>query len=298
MASSHHKISFIGFGEAAQAFAGGMRKDNRFLEIGAFDVKTNGPNAEAKRADYRNLGVIGADTSTDACSGADMVFSLVTADQAECAASEAAQRNLNGILFLDCNSCAPETKRRSAAKVEEAGGCYVDVAIMTPVHPQLHKSPCLLAGPDAQLALERTRDLGMATEIAGDRIGTASVRKMIRSVMTKGLEALTLECFLAGRKAGVEEDVLASLEISFPGFDWQRRVPYLLERAISHGIRRADEMQEVAQTLRDLEINPNMAEATAARQREAGSLGIDVSEIGASDTAALLDAILAKLAKN
>ena len=298
MASSHHKISFIGFGEAAQAFADGMQKDNRFLEIRAYDVKTNGPQAEAKRADYRNLSVTGADTCSDACSGAEMVFSLVTADQAERAASEVAQDNMKDILFLDCNSCAPETKRRSAAKIERAGGRYVDVAIMTPVYPQLHKSPCLLAGPDAQLALERTRDLGMATEIAGDRIGIASVRKMIRSVMTKGLEALTLECFLAGRKAGVEEDVLASLEISFPGFDWQRRVPYLLERAISHGIRRADEMQEVAQTLRDLEINPNMAEATAARQREAGSLGIDVSEIGATDTAALMDAILAKLAKN
>ena len=296
MAPAHSKITFIGFGEAAQAFTEGLRQECASHAIRAFDIKTRGPQAEAKRADYSRWNVVGEKTSAEACENADIIFSLVTVDQAENAASQAAKLNLNGCLYLDCNSCAPETKRRSAGKIGAAGGRYVDVAVMTPVHPRLHKSPCLLAGPDARDAHDKTQALGMSTEIAGDQVGTASMHKMVRSVMIKGLEALTLECFLAGRKAGIEADTLESLEASFPGFDWRRRAPYMIERAISHGTRRAAEMQEAALTLRDLGIAPHMAEATVARQSQVGALGLDASEFGDGNLPDLTAAILTELA--
>ena len=41
----------------------------------------------------------------------------------------------------------------------------------------------------------------------------------------------------------------------------------------SHGARRAAEMEEVADTLRELGIEPLMATATVARQREMGRIG-------------------------
>ena len=41
----------------------------------------------------------------------------------------------------------------------------------------------------------------------------------------------------------------------------------------SHGIRRAEEMEQVAATLTELGIAPLMTEATVARQREMGELG-------------------------
>jgi hypothetical protein len=43
----------------------------------------------------------------------------------------------------------------------------------------------------------------------------------------------------------------------------------------SHGIRRADEMDQVAETLRELGIDPLMATATATRQRGMGGIGKD-----------------------
>ncbi len=299
MATTSSRITFLGFGEAAQAFAKGLRQESGSLVMRAFDIKTNGPQAQAKRCDYAEYDVIGEATSADACRDAGLIFSLVTAEQAEAAAAEAARVNLDGAMFLDCNSCAPGTKRRAASMISAAGGRYIDVAIMTPVHPRLHRSHCLLAGVEAQAALDATRALGMTTEIAGVDVGAASVRKMVRSVMIKGLEALTLECFLAGRKAGIDADVLASLEATFPGFDWQRRVPYMLERALTHGTRRATEMQEVVKALRELGIAPHMAEATCARQQEAGSLGLDAGDLGAlgaHDIPAMTDAILTGLA--
>ena len=91
--------------------------------------------------------------------------------------------------------------------------------------------------------------------------------------MVKGMEALTYECFVAAARAGVEEQVIASLSKSFPAFDWSKAIEYNLERMASHGTRRAAEMEEVADTLRELGIRPLMATATVERQREMGRLG-------------------------
>ncbi|MGX9351698.1 DUF1932 domain-containing protein [Shimia sp. W99] len=290
------KLAFIGFGEAAQAFTRGLRQETATLAISAFDIKTEGSEAAAKRADYTAANVQGAESSATATVGAELIFSLVTADQAEAAAKAAARSDLDGALYLDGNSCAPDAKRRAAQIITEAGGRYVDLAIMTPVQPHLHKSPCLLAGPDAQIAQDITRALGMETKLAGQDIGAASTRKMVRSIMIKGLEALTLECFLAARKAGVEDHILASLETSFPGFDWATRAPYMIERSLTHGIRRAAEMREVAQTVTDLGLDPLMATATAARQQQMGDLNLHATTIGTDNLAALTDAILTALA--
>ena len=96
---------------------------------------------------------------------------------------------------------------------------------------------------------------------------------MVRSVMIKGIEALTLECFLAAARAGVIDEVAASMKNNYPGLDWGKIVPYNLERMASHGERRAAEMEEVADTLRELGVEPLMTVATVKRQREMGQIG-------------------------
>lgn len=295
MSTNRPELAFVGFGEAAQAIAAGLRTDDPGLAMSAFDIKTNGAEAAAKRADYAAANVTAAETVAAATAGADLVFSLVTADEAESAAEEASRTPFNGAFYLDGNSCAPDAKRRAAQHVTAAGGRYVDLAIMAPIHPARHKTPCLLSGPDAPCVQAITTTLGMNTTVAGAEIGDASTRKMIRSIMIKGLEALTLECFLAARTAGIEGDILASLESSFPGFDWARRAPYMMERSLTHGLRRAAEMREVAQTQADLGLDPLMATATAARQHQIGALQLDAAAICTDDPGALADAILAAL---
>ena len=91
--------------------------------------------------------------------------------------------------------------------------------------------------------------------------------------MIKGIEALTFECFLAAARAGVVEEVAASLKNNFPGLDWKKIVPYNLERMARHGERRAAEMEEVVAMLPELGVEPLMAAATVKRQREMGRIG-------------------------
>lgn len=234
--------SLIGFGEAGQAFA--VAPDWRAFDIDPERTRTA--------------------TLDEALDGAGLVLSVVTADQALVAAQNAARCIAPGALYCDMNSVAPATKQAAAAVIEAVGGHYVDVAVMSPVHPARQNTPLLLSGPHAEAAANALNACGFANiRVVSGEIGRASTIKMIRSVMIKGVEALTAEMMLAARAAGVESDVLASL-----GDDWDRRAPYNMERMTTHGKRRAAEMEEVSKTLISLGIEPIMTRGTIIRQRE------------------------------
>jgi 3-hydroxyisobutyrate dehydrogenase-like beta-hydroxyacid dehydrogenase len=110
--------------------------------------------------------------------------------------------------------------------------------------------------------------------VVGDEIGRASAIKMVRSVMVKGIEALTAEMLLGAEAAGVTGDVLASLDASEKWLPWAERAAYNVERMVTHGLRRAAEMEESAKTLTALGVEPMMTAATVCRQREMAGQGI------------------------
>jgi 3-hydroxyisobutyrate dehydrogenase-like beta-hydroxyacid dehydrogenase len=127
----------------------------------------------------------------------------------------------------------------------------------------------LLGGMHAVAASDSLRSLGMDATALSDRIGVASAVKMCRSVMIKGLEALTVECLFAARQYGAEDAVLESLAATYPGMGWKDRLPdYLISRVAEHGKRRAAELREVAQTLQEVAVEPTMALAAAHCQEQ------------------------------
>jgi hypothetical protein len=137
---------------------------------------------------------------------------------------------------------------------------------MTSVPPYRIKVPLLLGGAGAHELQAHLATLGFAPKVAADRIGVASATKMCRSVMIKGLEAMLIESFTAARAYGVEDAVLASLQETFPGIDWEKQGAYLFQRVIEHGRRRAEEMREVAETVREMGLTPWSAAGSAERQ--------------------------------
>lgn len=289
------RIALLGFGEAGSALAEGWHDARPGLTLAAYDLKTESSENEIAAAmwdRYGIHGVSGADSPDAALAGAEAVFSLVTADAAQAAARAAAAAIAPGAFYFDCNSCAPETKRASAALIEAAGGRYVDTAIMSPIRPKLHRAPLLVSGPHAAEGAALLTALDMSARALTGDVGHASSVKMLRSVMIKGIEALTLESLLAARRAGVADEVIASLDASMPGWDWAARAAYNMERTTTHGARRAAEMREVARSVADLGLPPRMAEATVAWQADMGALGIDPGDMDFEHRA---DAILAAL---
>ena len=265
------RLCFIGFGEAGQAFASGLRGAG-VTTMAAWDILFADAAGARLRAVGEELGVRLGSSAADAIKGSDIVIAAVTAASSLEAAQQAKPYLKAEQLYLDINSVSPG--RKQATDRHLAGSArYVDVAVMAPVHPARHQTPVLLAGPHAEATLSMMQELGMKPAIAGPEIGQAAAIKMVRSVMIKGMEALTAECFLAATRAGVEPQIVASLSKSFPGLDWKKIVAYNLERMANHGTRRAAEMEEVADTLRELGIDPHMASATVQRQRQMGALG-------------------------
>ena len=282
-------LAIIGFGEAAEAFVAGWRERNDGA-ISCYDVKAGKPGEREDlhlRGDRMGVRICG--TQAEALESAQSVFSLVTADQALVAAQDCAAHITAGTLWFDCNSCSPGTKRQASELIEAAGGIYIDVAVMAPVHPKLHRTPLLVSGPRTLEAMALLVALDMQPRHAGNTVGQASAIKMFRSVMIKGFEALTAECLLAARQAGVETEVLASLQASDPGIDWAKRSAYNLERMMVHGGRRAAEMREVARTVTEQGLPSRMSDAITDWQAQIADLGLAA---GAADVGERADRIL------
>jgi 3-hydroxyisobutyrate dehydrogenase-like beta-hydroxyacid dehydrogenase len=293
MADSRPSISFIGFGEAGQAIAAGLREAG-VGPMAAWDILFPQGRGETLKQAAAASGVRCAGSAADAARGTDIVISAVTAASSVEAAISLKPHLAGKPFLLDINSVSPGRKQETAKVLGDAAR-YVDVAVLAPIHPARHQTPMLIAGADAAAVAPALQALGMRVSIAGSEIGAAAAIKMVRSVMIKGIEALTLECFLAAARAGVVDEVAASMKNNYPGLDWGKIVPYNLERMASHGERRAAEMEEVADTLRELGVEPLMTAATVKRQREMGQIGAQQSVRGAlnADRAAMLGAISA-----
>jgi 3-hydroxyisobutyrate dehydrogenase-like beta-hydroxyacid dehydrogenase len=286
-------IAFIGFGEAGHAIASGLRETG-VETMAAWDILFPKPEGAKLKQAAEAIGVRVAQSAADAVRGADLIVSAVTAASST-AAAQSVKTHLSGKpYFLDINSVSPGRKQNSA---KELGGAarYIDVAIIAPIYPARHQTPMLLAGPDAEAVAPVLSGLGMKASISGAEIGAAAAIKMVRSVMIKGIEALTLECFLAAARAGIVDEVATSMKNNYPGLDWSKIVPYNLERMANHGERRAAEMEESAETLRELGVEPLMTAGTIKRQREMGQIGTQqsVQVVLDKDRAAMLNAISA-----
>jgi 3-hydroxyisobutyrate dehydrogenase-like beta-hydroxyacid dehydrogenase len=286
-------IAFIGFGEAGQAIAAGLHETG-IGQMAAWDILF--PKAEGEKLALAGAasGVTCAKSAGEAVRGADIVISAVTAASSVEAARSVKAHLAGRPFFLDINSVSPGRKQETAKFLGDAAR-YVDAAVLAPIYPARHQTPMLLAGPDAGAVAPMLAALGMRATVGGAEVGAAAAIKMVRSVMIKGIEALTLECFLAAARAGVIDEVAASMKNNYPGLDWTKIVPYNLERMANHGERRAAEMEEVADTLRELGVEPLMTTATVKRQREMGQIGAQQSVRGAlnKDRAAVLGAISA-----
>lgn len=255
------KLTLIGFGEAGATLAAAACWGS---SARAFDVDCG------RRDAMRQALVVPSGDAQEALEGAGLVLSLVTADAALEAARSCASLLDRGAIWIDMNSVAPDTKREAARVIEAHGARYIDAAILAPVHPARLKVPILLAGACAAEAQDALHALGFANvQVVSPEVGRASAIKLVRSVMVKGVEALTHEMMAAAEAAGVVNEVLASLDASEKSESWSTKAAYHLERITTHGLRRAAEMEESASMLRSLGVEPVMTDATVRRQREA-----------------------------
>jgi 3-hydroxyisobutyrate dehydrogenase-like beta-hydroxyacid dehydrogenase len=258
------RVGLVGYGEVGRILAEDLRAQG--IDVVAYDLRQEGTAGAVMREHAQRHGVWLASNHAALADRAELIVSAVTASQTEAVAEAVATGVRSGAIFLDFNSASPSAKQRAAAAIEAAGGRYVEGAVMTSVPPYRIAVPLLLGGPHAADVLPPLNAIGFAARYASDKLGVASATKMCRSIMIKGLEALVIESFSSARAYGVEDAVIASLYETFPGMDWEKQGSYFFQRVIEHGRRRAEELREVANTVRDVGLEPLAATAIAARQ--------------------------------
>jgi 3-hydroxyisobutyrate dehydrogenase-like beta-hydroxyacid dehydrogenase len=253
-------IGFVGFGEVAACFGAALHGAG--AQVLAYDVLLDQPQGKEKLG-ARALGWSPEWVSLpQLLARAEIAVSTVTADVAATVARECAPHLAPGKVYIDLNATSPTVKREAAAAIAASGADFVEGAILPAIGVMGAKAQVMLCGARADEMARLMSALGLNFVGYGEEIGKASGFKMLRSVFSKGLEALLVECLLAGRRAGVEDDLwreivgtLDAASFQDVGSNWVR----------THGpahARRYHEMVQVATVLRELGVDAPMTAGT------------------------------------
>lgn len=262
------RIGLVGYGEVGKVFTQGLQGKAGVSTVCAWDLKFDDAAQRGAELDHAaRHGVTACTSVQDLCAQSDLIISAVTASSTLAVARQAADFIRSGSVFLDLNSASPATKQQAAAEIDARGADYVEAGVMTSVPPYGIRVPMLLGGAQAAPLASMLKAWGMDATAVSEKLGVASAIKMCRSIMIKGLEALVIESYTTARAYGVEDQVLPTLQETFPSIDWAQQGAYFFSRVAQHGQRRAEEMRESARTVGEAGFAPLMAAAIADKQQ-------------------------------
>ena len=255
-------LGFIGFGEAAFGITMGLKSEG-FKHITSYDkAYQQSPQSKiiierAKTAEIELLPSV-----EKVLEVSDMVISATSASEAVNVANAAAPFLSKDDIFVDVNAACPDTIIEASNILKKTDCIFVDVAMMADVKSNRHKVPMFVSGPGAERFENLMSPYGMNIKIVGQETGQASAMKMIRSVFTKGMEALLMETFTASQKYRIVDLTMANLAKSMDSTPFEKRASVLLGKTAIHSARRIHEMEDVIKTLNSLGVDPVMSRAT------------------------------------
>jgi 3-hydroxyisobutyrate dehydrogenase-like beta-hydroxyacid dehydrogenase len=284
------RIGFIGYGAVASTFARAMAA--RGAQVYAYDVlldEEDGRERLALRAGDVWVELLPLDEMVTSVA---YVFSTNAADVALTVAEQCAPLLREGQVYLDLNSTSPQVKRQIGHAVAPSGADFVEGAILDAVGAAGAGAQILLGGAHAARVADTLCRLGLNAAVFSDRIGPASTLKMLRSVFSKGVEALLIECLVAARRAGLQDALWEALTETMRGTSFEAQADNWVRTHASAYERRYHEMVQVEDTLRDLGLDPIMTAATRALFARSCDLGVgDAFPEGAGR----MDAVIAYL---
>jgi 3-hydroxyisobutyrate dehydrogenase-like beta-hydroxyacid dehydrogenase len=243
-------LGVFGLGEAGTAISAGLAAAGAVVR--GYDPAPVATPPGVERCGSPKEAVVEAEAVLALTAEADMVE----------AASQALSDLPVGAVYADLGTAAPSLKRQLAEIVESRGLEFVDVALMAPVLGKGVATPALAAGKGAERFVALVRPFGMDVRAIGEDAGQAATRKLLRSVVVKGMAALFIEAVRAGQSAGCGEwlwdHLCAQVEEADAAF-----VRRIVESNAQHGVRRTDEMRASSKLLEELGVEPVMTASTA-----------------------------------
>jgi 3-hydroxyisobutyrate dehydrogenase-like beta-hydroxyacid dehydrogenase len=291
------RLGLVGYGEIGSTLGKGLRGAG-LEHVMCYDKYAfDGPYADLIQSRAKEAGVKLVRSNKELTEAADLIASYTPGSASLESADAFAPHLTSKHTFIDFASATPKIKIGVAERLSKTGALLGDGSIEgTPLHG--YSMRMLASGPAAKAVIDALVPWGMQIEFVGDKLGTASGIKIIRSVLIKGIEALTDEMLLAARHYGFADTVLASAAKTLAR-PWMDTVHSLTPSGVIHAKRRAEELEMSAEAVADAGIEPLMARAVAARLRWKESLGLKdhFNGVVPPDYKAALDAIEMKMSE-
>ena len=244
------RIAVLGLGEAGSHFANDLAKMG--VEVTGYD-----PNP------LRELhpSIVVKESNAEASRNADIIFSANLSSVSIEIAEE-----LVGVLqpnqfFCEMNTSGPEKKQKIASILGPSGVKMIDLAIMAPVPPKGIMTPLLASGEYAAEFLEKAEPLKLdISMVENGKIGDAATRKLLRSIVYKGIAAVVCEAMEAGKAFGMESYIRGQIGSLIGGND--ELIDRFVEGSKTHALRRMHEMEAVIEMLEAQNLDPIVTRGT------------------------------------
>ena len=253
-------VAVFGLGEAGSLIAGDLAAAG--ATVRGFDPAPVATPVAVERFERPELAV----------RDADVVMACVAAADATVAATQALGAIRDGAVYADLGTGSAELKRELAAIVEPRLR-FVDVGLMTVVPGNGLATPSLASGGGAESYVELLAPLGAVVEVVGDEPGVAATRKLLRSVVMKGLAGLIIEAVRGAAAAGETDWLWGNVVEQLAATD-EAFVRRLVEGTGVHHVRRLHEMEAARDLLEALGVDPVMTRSTVEHLVRVAASGV------------------------
>lgn len=233
------RIALVGAGEVARCYGPALTESG--LEIAFLLVRRD--TATARELAQRLGAVVCLQPGPD-WSGLDAVVSAVTGAQSAAVARAILPRLPSGSLYMDLCTSEPQDMEAMEQLAAQQGVDFADIAIMGSVPTTGVRTALMASGQGAGRAGAFWQTQGASVRVLTGRAGDAMRVKLLRSLMTKGLEALAIENLMLAERMGLRDelhDVLQDLD--------HHGLRHFMELSVRthlvHGMRRRDEVVQV-----------------------------------------------------
>ena len=183
------RFTVFGLGEAGSLIAAGLVAAGQ--DVRAYDPADVTTPAGVERCDDPHAAV----------ADAAVVLALTASADAPTALRQALDEIPGSAIYADLSTSSAVAKRQLAELAAARDLAFADVALMSIVLGNGLRTPALTSGTGAAALEAVMAPLGMPIEAIGEQAGDAATRKLLRSVVIKGL-AGTADRIDARRRSG------------------------------------------------------------------------------------------------
>ncbi|ALM84788.1 NAD(P)-dependent oxidoreductase [Bordetella sp. N] len=277
------KIAILGCGEVGHCYAQAWMAAGH--DISAVCELRQDPDMQARVQSY---GATLHPTPGAWLAEADLVVSAVFGHAALHLAEQALPHLRKDAQYADFTTASAGDMRAAAAVAERHGVAFTDVAIMGAIVLLGALTPLLCAGTGAETVARFASDSGAPARAIPGQAGDAVRLKLLRSIMTKGMESLTVECLVAAESMGLR-DALYEVLSDVDRTPLTAFMDSFLRSHVLHAQRRLAEVQEARDQLTDAGLQPlvlngveslfaRTAKGIAAAQSAAGGKPLDIPD--------------------